>query len=106
MKFNFFKLMIIFSILFFILCKNMKYRHRHKHHSHTHSHSHSHSHAKSHHLQEIMHFYASNAENYVQFAHLAYCEKPVIQSLSCPFCQEFSQDYATFCIHTVEKENH
>lgn len=64
-----------------------------------------HKHHSRHHTSQILNFYASNAESYAPFARLAYCPKVEIQHLDCSFCETFTDEYATFFIHSVQKEN-
>jgi hypothetical protein len=86
---NIFKLFCIFMTLL-LNYSHTKILHTHKHHSHA---------------NQIMHFFASNAQSYVSFARLAYCQREVIQQMSCSFCNSLTSEYSTYFIHSVLKEN-
>jgi hypothetical protein len=93
-------LLLITSLIISSQSKNKK----HKKHSNYHTHNSHHTH-HSHTNQQILNFYATNAQTYAPFARLAYCSKPIIQNLSCEFCPEMiSNSYSTFFIHSVSKE--
>jgi hypothetical protein len=50
----------------------------------------------------MMHFFATNAKNYVPFARLAYCQRPVIEQFSCSFCSKFQTGhYNPYFIHSI-----
>jgi hypothetical protein len=84
------KYILILTLITFSMNKTFKNSHKHKHHSHS---------------KEILNFYATNAQNYVNFARLAYCSRNVIQDMTCSFCPTVTQEYAPFFIHSVSKEN-
>ena len=90
-RINIIKFCLAFSLFVLSITNIMtKVVHTHKHHSHH---------------KEIMNFYATNAQTYVSLARLAYCRKDIIQQMSCSFCNNFTNTYSTFFIHSVLKEN-
>jgi hypothetical protein len=105
-------LLVVILCSFLVSCSEKKRAGAHsKSKTHTHAKTkaktHSKTHSKTHMVSKSkMQFYETHARTYVNFAKLAYCEKPVVESLSCSFCNTItSNQYNTFFIHSVMKEH-